>query len=80
MYYTDITGTVKSFNYGLTASTTAFGTRELVNLNYGVCVRMAEGYCSIQWSQSSSSLYTFTVSGDTGGLDTTVLGSSLNLV
>nr|CAD7258641.1 unnamed protein product [Timema shepardi] len=80
MYYTDITGTVKSFNYGLTASTTAFGTRELVNLNYGVCVRMAEGYCSIQWSQSSSSLYTFTISGDTGGLDTTVLGATLVLL
>lgn len=72
MYYTDLTGTVTSFNYGQTAASgvvntvnNTLGTRELANLNYGVCIEMQPGYCSIQWSQSSGDLYSFSVSGDT---------------
>lgn len=74
MYYTSLTGTVRSFNYGTTVSgglvvnsnnETRPGTRELVNLNYGVCIQMQPGYCSIQWSQSSSADTSFTVTGDT---------------
>lgn len=75
MYYTDLTGTVTSFNYGTTVSgglvtnttsnQTRPGTRELANLNYGVCVAMQPGYCCIQWSQSGSSVYSFSVTGDT---------------
>lgn len=73
MYYTALTGTVNSFNYGTTLSgsivnigmnMTRPGTRELANLNYGVCVQMQPGYCSIQWSQGSDST-SFTVSGNT---------------
>ncbi|XP_047105568.1 uncharacterized protein LOC124774927 [Schistocerca piceifrons] len=78
MYYTSTTGTVKSFNYGTTANpaadVTLAGTRELVNLNYGVCVQMQPGYCCIEWSQNPADPYSFTVSGDTGGLDNTLLG------
>ncbi|XP_067004462.1 cubilin isoform X2 [Anabrus simplex] len=44
------------------------GTREMANLNYGVCVRMAPGYCSIEWSQDPNNIYSFTVSGDTEGV------------
>lgn len=36
----------------------------LLNLNYGVCVKPALGYCSIIWSQSANNMYTFTVSGN----------------
>ncbi|XP_063239502.1 uncharacterized protein LOC134540601 isoform X2 [Bacillus rossius redtenbacheri] len=76
MYFKDISGTVKSFNYNtLAPTTTPFGTRQLANTNYGVCVRMADGYCSIQWSQNTGDAYSFTVTGDTSGLDTTVLGT-----
>lgn len=78
MYYTELSGTVTSFNYGSTVSgalitdtetgTTYPGTRELANLNYGVCIAMAPGYCSIQWSQSSGDVYSFTVTNSTIGL------------
>lgn len=68
MYYTSESGTVKSFNYGTTSSNAltingTTGTRELANENYGVCIAMLPGYCSIIWSQSSTD--SFTVSGDT---------------
>lgn len=74
MYYTDLSGTVRSFNYGPTVSgalvinannETRPGTRELANLNYGVCIAMQPGYCSIQWSQSAGEDTSFTVTGDT---------------
>ncbi|XP_076272040.1 uncharacterized protein LOC143203671 [Rhynchophorus ferrugineus] len=71
-YYTDLSGTVRSFNYGteingavVTTTTGTFaGTRQLANTNYGICIYMQPGYCSIQWSQSSDST-SFTVTGDT---------------
>lgn len=44
----------------------------MVNLNYGVCIRMALGYCSIQWSQSD--MNSFSISGDINGLDPTIIG------
>lgn len=67
-YYTEPTGTVQSFNYGTTenselSSQLSTGTRELANQNYGVCVAMVPGYCSIEWKQSQTN--SFTVSGDT---------------
>lgn len=70
MYYTALSGNVKSFNYGATASSSfstpnITGTRELANLNYGVCIEMQPGYCSIQWTQSSADPYSFTVTDDT---------------
>jgi hypothetical protein len=34
-------------------------------MNYGVGVRAAPGYCSIEWTQASNDPYSFTVSGDT---------------
>ncbi|KAI4470814.1 intraflagellar transport protein 122 family protein-related [Holotrichia oblita] len=69
MYYTDLSGTVRSFNYGTTVSSYLLpngqpGTRQLANTNYGICVDMVAGYCGIQWSQSSD-IYSFTVSGGT---------------
>lgn len=68
MYYTDVSGTINSFNYGTAANaidpTTGLpGTRELVNENYGVCIAMLPGYCSIVWSSTN-----FIVSGDLGAL------------
>lgn len=51
------------------------GNRQIAGLHYGVCIKPVSGYCSVEWAQDSSSLYTFTVSGDTADLDTTVLGT-----
>ncbi|XP_030765764.1 uncharacterized protein LOC115889828 [Sitophilus oryzae] len=72
-YYTDLSATVRSFNYGTQIngavityanSTTVAGTRQLANTNYGVCIQMQPGYCSIQWAQSSDST-SFTVTNNT---------------
>nr|XP_050847063.1 uncharacterized protein LOC127062600 isoform X1 [Vespula vulgaris] len=75
-YYKSTSDTVTSFNYGTTVNSRSpmVGTREMVNLNYGVCVRMALGYCSIQWSQSD--INSFSISGDTSTLDPTIIGTS----
>lgn len=61
MYYTALSGTVTSFNYGastaINPATNLLGTRELVNENYGVCVAMRPGYCSIEWSSCTDSSF-----------------------
>ena len=82
MYYTALSGTVNSFNYGTSGNeidpTTGLpGTRELVNENYGVCVAMIPGYCSIEWSAACDNC--FIVSGDLGALGMVSLtGSDCN--
>ncbi|XP_001602445.1 uncharacterized protein LOC100118488 [Nasonia vitripennis] len=72
-YHTALSGNVDSFNYGSSTNprtvtttdptgavtTTRIGTREMANLNYGVCVKMASGYCSLRWSATD-----FSVTGD----------------
>lgn len=47
----------------------------MVNHRYGVCVRMALGYCSIEWSQIDR--FSFSVSGDTGSFDPDIIGRSV---
>jgi hypothetical protein len=46
----------------------------MVNHRYGVCVRMALGYCSIEWSQVDR--FSFSVSDDTGSFDPDIIGKS----
>ncbi|CAG9781866.1 unnamed protein product [Diatraea saccharalis] len=80
-YYRGATGTINSFNYGGTANTglsasLVTGTRQLANLNYGICIRMEAGFCAIQYAQNGG-LFTFTVSGDVEGADNTVLGTAV---
>ncbi|KRT81446.1 CUB domain-containing protein [Oryctes borbonicus] len=73
MYYNSGSGTIKSFNYGITASSNLKanglpGSREIANLRYGVCIGTQPGFCSIRWTQSSGDPYSFTVTGNTIGL------------
>lgn len=74
-YYDSVSNIVTSFNYGTTQNPRApeFGTRQIANTNYGVCIRMAQGYCAIEWSQTNSN--SFSVSGDTGSFDSTIIGT-----
>ncbi|CAL1681716.1 unnamed protein product [Lasius platythorax] len=76
-YYKTVSDTVMSFNYGTTENARApqIGTRQMVNHRYGVCVRMALGYCSIEWSQMNR--FSFSVSGDTGSFDSDIIGTDL---
>ncbi|XP_053624375.1 uncharacterized protein LOC128683128 [Plodia interpunctella] len=83
-YYTGITGTISSFNYGVAANTAlsaslVTGTRQIANLNYGICIRMEAGYCAIQYAQTND-VFSFTVTGDVEGADNTVLGTALGAV
>lgn len=79
MYYTGVSGTVRSFNYGstpniATAMSGLTGTRQIANHNYGICIRMEAGYCSIRWSQTADP-YSFTVSDNTESTDLPLLGT-----
>lgn len=70
-----------SFNYGSGANAQnnavgLQGTRQLANEQYGICVRQWANQCSISWSQLSSDIYSFTVTGDVGAVDTTLLGTA----
>ncbi|KAK4873091.1 hypothetical protein RN001_015120 [Aquatica leii] len=66
MYYTATSGTVRSFNYGETV--TPGQTRQLANMNYGVCIRTEPEFCSIQWSTTGNNLVSFSVTGNQPGL------------
>lgn len=84
-YYTGITDTINSFNYGTGANTLlsaslVTGTRQIANLNYGICIRMEAGYCAIQYAQTANDVFSFTVTGDVEGADNTVLGTAVGAV
>ncbi|CAH1961902.1 unnamed protein product [Acanthoscelides obtectus] len=73
-YYYSQSGNVRSFNYGTTINgnnlnfgngSSVAGTRQISNENYGVCIGMVPGYCSIQWSQSDGETSSFSLSNDT---------------
>lgn len=71
---------MRSFNYGSTANSMANavgleGSRQLVNQQYGICVRKWAGQCSITWSQLASDPFSFTLTGDVGAVDPTLLGT-----
>ncbi|XP_011212713.2 uncharacterized protein LOC105232641 [Bactrocera dorsalis] len=80
-YYMDSSGTVSSFNYDSAANSLAnsigvAGTRQIANQQYGICVRMGAGICSITWSQVSSDAYSFTLTNDVGVIDPSLLATS----
>lgn len=51
------------------------GTRQIANMNYGICIAMVPDYCSIRWSQTAGDPTSFTVSGDTDGTAPDALGT-----
>lgn len=52
------------------------GSRQIANLNYGICIAAEPGSCSITYAPLSSDPYSFTVTGDTGGVDASLLGTA----
>ena len=62
-YYTSASGQFKSFNYR-TEPAADDGPNHLANLNYAICFRIEKGFCGIKYSQVSSDLFSFTLSGD----------------
>ena len=54
-YYMEPSGSVRGFNYapssnGNPNSIGVQGSRQIASLNYGACVRMAPGQCTITWA------------------------------
>ena len=85
-YWTDedsgSTGPIRSFNYGSmpssqTNSIGVQGTRQLANTRYGICIRSGANKCSISYSLPSSDPYAFSVTGDVGAVDPTLLGTDV---
>ena len=61
-YYTEASGSFRSFNYQ--ANAVSIGPSHLSNLNYAICFRIENGYCGIKYSQVTSEVRSFTLSGD----------------
>lgn len=77
---TDDSGPIRSFNYGSmpssqTNSIGVQGSRQIANARYGICIRPAANQCSITYSLPSSDPYAFTITGDVGAVDPTLLGT-----
>lgn len=70
---------IRSFNYSpspnaLQNSIGVDGTRQIANLNYGICIQ-AGAACSITYSVLSSDIYSFTLTGDVGAVDPALLST-----
>lgn len=78
-YYLPTSGIVRSFNYSPSPNARpnaigVEGTRQIASLSYGICIR-AQGSCSITYSVLSSDIYSFTLTGDVGAVDPSLLGT-----
>lgn len=78
-YHYGSSGIVRSFNYSpspnsLSNSIGVEGTRQIANLNYGICIRAASS-CSITYRIVSSDVYSFTMTGDVGAVDPILLST-----
>lgn len=78
-YHYANSGVVRSFNYSpspnsLANSIGVEGTRQISNLNYGICIR-ATASCSITYRVLSSDVYSFTMTGDVGAVDPVLLST-----
>lgn len=67
-YFTAASGQFTSFNYK-TIAPSGDGPNHLANLNYAICFRIANGFCGIKYSQVSSDIYSFTLSGDASNIN-----------
>lgn len=80
-YYLSSSGIIRSFNYAtspnsMVNSVGVEGSRQISNLNYGICIAAEPGSCSITYSPLSSDPYSFSITGDVGGVDAALLGTS----
>nr|XP_045603484.1 uncharacterized protein LOC123761501 [Procambarus clarkii] len=77
-YHTATSGTVNSFDFSPLPPTPPAGTSQIADLDYGVCVEMADGYCGIIWERNTTNgNYSFTVSGNANASDESVIGTAL---
>lgn len=53
------------------------GSRQIASLNYGICIAAESGACSITYAPLSSDPYSFTMTGDVGAVEVSMLGSGI---
>lgn len=80
-YHLDSSGVIRSFNYDASSNSQlnlvgVEGTRQLAKLRYGICIR-SKSTCSITYSTIASDSFSFTMSGDVGAVDGTLLGTGI---
>lgn len=73
-------GIIRGFNYGPSpnAQPNAIGvegSRQIASLGYGICIKAAGTQCSITYTRLGSDIYSFTLTGDVGAVDPTLLGT-----
>ncbi|KAL7639304.1 UNVERIFIED_CONTAM: hypothetical protein RMT77_009793 [Armadillidium vulgare] len=80
-YYTETSGTVSTFNFDQNIDETSVpqATRQIVNMNYAVCVQIADGYCSIMWTRNiTGGDFGFTVSSNVAGISRDLIGDPVS--
>ncbi len=63
MYFTGLSGNVKTYNYHQTTESEYF---HLNNQNYRICVRTESGFCSIRWTPANDNI-SFKITGQAPG-------------
>lgn len=79
-YHLSESGIIRSFNYSPSPNSQVNsigveGSRQIANLAYGICFKVISS-CSITYSVLSSDVYSFTLTGDVGAVDPTILSTS----
>lgn len=80
-YHFAPTGVIRGFNYGSSANSLpnavgVEGTRQLASLAYGICIRQGAGQCAVTYTTLASDIFSFTLTGDVGAVDPTLLGTA----
>lgn len=79
-YHLTESGVVRSLNYSpspnsQTNTIGVEGSRQMANLAYGICFKVISS-CSITYTVLASDVYSFTLTGDVGAVDPTLLSTS----
>lgn len=62
------------------ASSPSSDTKQLANMEYGVCIRRADSYCGVTWkAYAAEGKYTFTITENAGVVDNSLIGEFLSL-
>lgn len=74
-------GVVRSFNYSPSPNSQpnsigVEGSRQIANLAYGICFQVMPNMCSISYTVLSNDIYSFTLTGDVGAVDPSLLSTS----
>ncbi|KAG0716800.1 hypothetical protein GWK47_008838 [Chionoecetes opilio] len=74
-YYTEHSNIISSFNFDGAATDT--DTRQLADMDYGVCIRRADNYCSVAWvAYALAGQYSFSMTENAAVVDSSLIASA----